>query len=137
MPKILAQVECSSFSDGKRLSDRDIQCERLSDETRSWIFIGAQHPHANRPFLHYSSERLLREAPKQASQIAGTFNTLCTNLVASRRQDTLALAQQLSATREAKKAIELILQKQRSEIEDKDAQIATYRSMLGQGPSGL
>jgi hypothetical protein len=46
------------------------------------------------------------------------------------------MAQQLATVERAKKAVESVLEIQRSELEKKDAEIAQYRALLGQaGPS--
>jgi hypothetical protein len=47
------------------------------------------------------------------------------------------MALQLAAVEEAKRVVELELAKQRSKLEDKDAQIAEYRALLGQDAAGL
>jgi hypothetical protein len=106
------------------------QCERLSYETGCWLFIGAQHPHANKPFVHYSSDRLCREASQEITEFASKFSVLCASLVASWRQDALAMAQQLAVSEQEREVAEDALRQQKDILEEKDALLAHYRALL-------
>jgi hypothetical protein len=106
------------------------QCERLSHETGCWLFIGAQHPHANKPFVHYSSDRIRHEASQQVTEVASKFSVLCASLVASRRQDALAMAQKLAISEKEREVAEDALQQQKDIVEERDALLAHYQALL-------
>jgi len=112
----------------------------LSNETGCWLFVGAQHPHSHRSFAHYASDEIRRDAPQEVTDVASKFGVLCTALVASRRYDTLAIAEKLAASdakREAAEArtaaAEAEVQAQMAIVADKDSQLIYLRSLLGLG----
>lgn len=107
-----------------------MQCERLANETGCWLFFGAQHLHANKPFVHYSSERLRRDAEQELNDIATKFGMLCSSLVAARRADTLVMAQKLAIAEQEKESAERALQNQNALLSVQKALIAEYEKQL-------
>jgi hypothetical protein len=84
--------------------------------------------------VHYSSERIRRDAPTQLTDFASKFSLLCSSLVASRREDALKLAQQLLVMSEAKKVVEDTVLEQRGLLDRQSALIAHYEGLLGSAP---
>jgi hypothetical protein len=119
-----------------------IQSERLSAETGCWLFVGGQHPHSNKAFAHYSSERIRRDAPQEVTEVASKFGVLCTALVASRRHDTMIMAEKLAAADAQKEiaiaqraAAEAELEEQKAMNSEKNSQLLYYRTLLGLRPA--
>jgi len=56
-----------------------VQCERLCQETDSWLIICAQHP-GGAPTLHYTSDRMRREAIGETTEIVAKFQDLAIGL---------------------------------------------------------
>ncbi|KDR72094.1 hypothetical protein GALMADRAFT_25222, partial [Galerina marginata CBS 339.88] len=67
----------------------------LAAATGCWLFIGAQHPSSVGSTLHYTSPRLLRDAPSRVEDMANDMHELMTDLLQSRRSDALTLSRQL------------------------------------------
>jgi alpha/beta superfamily hydrolase len=65
--------------------------------------------------------------------VASKFGSLCASLVAARREDARALAQRLAVAERDQKAAETALKEQMDTISEKDALIARYEALLGQG----
>jgi phage-related minor tail protein len=58
--------------------------------------LTAQHPTAIKPYLHYASPRLRRDAKAQTSSITNQFHVIMSNLHRARYQNALELQTQLS-----------------------------------------
>ncbi|KDR65666.1 hypothetical protein GALMADRAFT_30715, partial [Galerina marginata CBS 339.88] len=67
----------------------------LAATTGCWLFIGAQHPSGAGSTIHYTSPRLLRDAPSRVEDLANDMHQLMTDLLQSRRSDALTLSLQL------------------------------------------
>ncbi|KAK7030570.1 hypothetical protein R3P38DRAFT_2774890 [Favolaschia claudopus] len=102
-PPIESQAEASArFL--RSASDIIERCERLSNETGCWLYFSTQHVFAQKPFLHYTSPRLLKEGKKDAEQITNHFNKLYASLIACRNEDSKQLHKRLVSAEEEKKA---------------------------------
>ncbi|KAJ3754224.1 hypothetical protein EV360DRAFT_52029, partial [Lentinula raphanica] len=80
--------------------------ERLAAETNCWLYIGAQHPSARGPFMHFASERLRREGPSALDELHSNADRLFTSLISARRQETAELSIQVQKLQEEKAALE-------------------------------
>lgn len=67
----------------------------MATATSCWLFIGAQHVAATAPTIHYTSPRLMEEAPKWAEQNINNFNIEMTALLRARRSDAVAVTADL------------------------------------------
>ncbi|KAL0947181.1 hypothetical protein HGRIS_013305 [Hohenbuehelia grisea] len=63
------------------------RAERLGLETGCWIYLAAQHQHAQGPMISFATQRLRLEAHQQLTEYSNNFNRLMASLVMSRRQD--------------------------------------------------
>ncbi|KAL0062838.1 hypothetical protein AAF712_010293 [Marasmius tenuissimus] len=67
--------------------------EKLSDETGCWMFLAAQLPNAQMPFLHWVSPTMEDEMPEIHLNRLRTLTQRCfDNLIAGRRQDLAVLS---------------------------------------------
>ncbi|KAJ3847662.1 hypothetical protein EV368DRAFT_23512, partial [Lentinula lateritia] len=74
----------------------------LSAESNCWLYMGAQHPSARGPFIHFASERLRREGPSALDELHGTADRLFTSLLSARRQEAAELSNEVQKLQEEK-----------------------------------
>lgn len=74
------------------------RAEDISVKTGCWLFIGAQHPGGAGATIHYTSPRLLRDAPDHAGEIVNDYHQLMSNLLQARRLEALNISQKYQAT---------------------------------------
>jgi phage-related tail protein len=124
----------------------------LSTETSCWLFIAAQHTHAEGSFYHYTSPRLLREGKSDIEDITNQFNKLFAKIQAARLTDALAMHKRLQEaegkTAEAEEKVASTsralattvgelervtsdLEAQERLIEHQNAQLEQFKAMLG------
>jgi hypothetical protein len=114
------------------------QCEQISHETGCWLFLAAQHPNATKPYLHYTSPRLRRDAMPQTTAITNQFHGLMTDLHRARYQNAFELQTELAQAQktaaDAKAECETIAKNAEMALANKQAEIDTilalYRSAL-------
>ena len=104
--------------------------------------MAAQHPNASGQFIHYASPRLRREAKSDTQQLVNKFNIVINGLISARCKDALELGKALAQanqtiqdTQAEADAASPALGLQTRELEEKDALIARYKSMLGLAPA--
>lgn len=108
---------------------RMFKCKDVSVATSCWLFIGAQHIAAKAPTLHYTSPRLLEEAPEFAEEQINTFNQQMTTLLRARRSDALTITADLVASEEKNRQLEKELSDAKiglqslNDLEDRYAQL--------------
>ncbi|KAH6884771.1 hypothetical protein BKA70DRAFT_1445673 [Coprinopsis sp. MPI-PUGE-AT-0042] len=64
------------------------RCESISSRTKCWLYLAVQHPQSKTPFVHFTSSKLLKEAPEEVSKI---------HTEASKMMSTLTRGYRLSA----------------------------------------
>ncbi|KAJ3562027.1 hypothetical protein NP233_g9830 [Leucocoprinus birnbaumii] len=77
--------------------------ERASIETDCYMLIMAQQATGSSATIHFASPRLRREGLQETADLINQFQTLMTNLVLAKRNETLALAKQLQKAQEKAK----------------------------------
>ncbi|KAF8531739.1 hypothetical protein JB92DRAFT_2690598, partial [Gautieria morchelliformis] len=60
--------------------DLAIYSESLAAETGCWLFMGAHHPGANLPTIHYGSPKLRQEHMEGAEELGNLFLNIATAL---------------------------------------------------------
>ncbi|KZP25726.1 hypothetical protein FIBSPDRAFT_733519 [Athelia psychrophila] len=109
----------------------NIQSERLSMETNSWMFVAAQHPNANGQLIHYTSPRLRRDAREDTVAFVQQFSVIINGLVHARRKDALEMGKALETSRREVVEKAALVQSQGEEIRSKDDLISKYKAILG------
>lgn len=89
--------------------------------------MGAQHPGAAGGTIHYTSLRLLRDAPDEAETVANDFNTLMASLLRSRRSDALDACKKLEEARQ----LNARLASENSALRDTVKELKEYSVRLG------
>lgn len=103
------------------------KAEDVSTKTGCWLFVGAQHPAAAGGTIHFSSLRLVRDAPDDAENLANDFNSLMASLLRSRRSDALDACKKLEEARQANAR----LQSENSALRDAVQELREYSTRLG------
>ncbi|KAF8505104.1 hypothetical protein JB92DRAFT_2737736, partial [Gautieria morchelliformis] len=65
-------------------------------ETGCWLFMGAHHPGATLPLIHYSSPKRCDDHKEGADDLGNVFLKIATALRNSRQQEALHLSEALS-----------------------------------------
>jgi len=104
--------------------------------------MAAQHPNASGQFIHYASPRLRREAKSDTQHLVNQFHVVINGLISARRKDALELGKALAQanqiiqdTQAEAEAASQELGLRTRELEEKEALIARYKSMLGLAPA--
>lgn len=92
-----------------------MQAEHLSTRTRSWLYIAAQHPGSNLPFIHYASIKL-RKRPKALARLHAVAGNVLSSLADESRQTVTELSCQV--------------REQKGEIEGLQNQVKQYENLL-------
>lgn len=66
--------------------------------------MGAQHPNASQPFLHYSSPKLRTEALQEAEELVELFGQTVGHLISARRTDVVEQSKKLIQAEKAAKS---------------------------------
>ncbi|KAJ7065151.1 hypothetical protein B0H15DRAFT_794581, partial [Mycena belliarum] len=105
--------------------------------TSCWLFLTAQHTHANEPFYHYSSPRLLRDGKAEIEQLTNGFHKLFAALLAARKKEAKALHLQLQEAQEKNASTSRELEQAKSDAEtqrqlnaEKDRLLEEYKTLL-------
>ncbi|KJA12974.1 hypothetical protein HYPSUDRAFT_152114, partial [Hypholoma sublateritium FD-334 SS-4] len=98
--------------------------------TSCWLFVGAQHVSAKAPTLHYTSPRLLEEAPQFAEEQINTFNDQMSLLLRARRSDAVAVTAELLAAEDKNKRLERELMEIKERLKSVDAMEDRYNRLL-------
>ena len=106
------------------------QCEDISIATSCWLFVGAQHISAKAPTIHYTSPRLLEEAPEFAEEQINTFNDQMNMLLRARRSDAVAVTAELLAAEEKNKRLEKELLEVKERLRNVDEMESHYNRLL-------
>ncbi|CAK5271713.1 unnamed protein product [Mycena citricolor] len=97
------------------------RCERLSNETGSWVHLSVQHRFATDPFLHYTLPALLKEAKEDMNRITNDFSKLFKTLMAARNESTKELHKQLTAAKEKEHQVTVALDESRAALDESRA----------------
>ncbi|KAF8474561.1 hypothetical protein JB92DRAFT_3134661 [Gautieria morchelliformis] len=87
------------------MEDLAWRCENIANETGCWFFMGAQHPGATSPAIHYTSPKLVDEDLDGAEQLANLWVTLANALCCSRCEDALELVKHAGLIEKEKEAL--------------------------------
>ncbi|KAF8523386.1 hypothetical protein JB92DRAFT_2705210, partial [Gautieria morchelliformis] len=101
-----------------------VQCESIAAETGCWLFLGAHHPSASLPPIHYGSPKLREDHMAGANELGNAFLKIAMALRSSRRQEAVNLTQKLSKLEGQHNHI--LLEKSRT-----DALLAAYEAKYG------
>ncbi|KAF8491009.1 hypothetical protein JB92DRAFT_2753638 [Gautieria morchelliformis] len=83
----------------------DLAWRNIANETGCWFFMGAQHPRATSPAIHYTSPKLMDEDLDGAEQLANLWVTLANALCRSRHEDALELVKHAGLIEKEKEAL--------------------------------
>ncbi|KAF8495640.1 hypothetical protein JB92DRAFT_2590145, partial [Gautieria morchelliformis] len=95
------------------IEDLAIRSESVAAETGCWLFLGAHHPGATLPPVHYSSPRLREDDATGADDLGGAFLKITTALWQSRRREALDLSKALRQLEGEQEQV--VLEKDRAE----------------------
>ncbi|XP_006463776.1 hypothetical protein AGABI2DRAFT_120581 [Agaricus bisporus var. bisporus H97] len=96
------------------------RAERLAIETDAYILLLAQQTTGSSATVHFTSERLRREAFDESGNLINQFQELMTHLVKAKRSMALALAQNLDTSEKVRIAV-------MERLEDREAELAASR----------
>lgn len=99
------------------------RAEDISVKTGCWLFVGAQHPGGVGATIHYTSPRLLRDAPDDMDAIVNDYHGLMTNLLQARRAEALELAKKYQESLSENQAMV-------SRVNELEAQMLTMRQAI-------
>ncbi|KJA14759.1 hypothetical protein HYPSUDRAFT_150004, partial [Hypholoma sublateritium FD-334 SS-4] len=98
--------------------------------TSCWLFVGAQHVSAKAPTLHYTSPRLLEEAPQFAYEQINAFNDQMSLLLRARRSDAVVVTAELVAAEDKNKRLERELMEIKERLKNVEAMEDRYNMLL-------
>ncbi|KAF7761295.1 hypothetical protein Agabi119p4_10704 [Agaricus bisporus var. burnettii] len=106
------------------------KAERVAHETDAYVLLLAQQATGSSAVVHFTSERLRREAFNETSELIDLFQSLITSCVLAKRATTLALARNLEAAEKAQKEVE-------RELAEKESVVANTTRALQESTAQL
>ncbi|KAL0066251.1 hypothetical protein AAF712_006682 [Marasmius tenuissimus] len=103
--------------------------EKLADETGCWMFLAAQLPSAQTPFLHWVSPTMEEEMPELHLNRLRTMSQRCFDaLVAGRREDLARLAYEKKELEEQLKQLHTRMEEYAQLLHDQGLEVSNSNS---------
>ncbi|KAF6758697.1 hypothetical protein DFP72DRAFT_1064801 [Ephemerocybe angulata] len=83
------------------------RAESVADRSAAWVYIAMQQPGAKKPFVHFASRKIRREAPKELEQVHITVSGMMALLMRGDRAKDLETVREHMETEEKLKKAEL------------------------------
>ncbi|KAF6749398.1 hypothetical protein DFP72DRAFT_787081, partial [Ephemerocybe angulata] len=112
------------------------RCESIAVRSGCWMYLAIQHPSSKNPFYHYTSPKLLKEAPEAVREFHQEVSQTMTAVMRADRKGRVekalatlkAEAGAIEAEKQKTEAAEQKLQTANAELEALRAQLATLTS---------